>query len=71
MERRNEEEYLWCIKQTIVGKKIGNQTCFIDGGDLTAIMHNEYKDLLNDVKGVSEETTTGIKALIRWKKIIH
>ena len=34
-----------------------------DGGDLTAIMHNEYKDLLKDIKGVSEETTTGIKAL--------
>ena len=30
---------------------------------LTAIMHNEYKDLLKDIKGVSEETTTGIKAL--------
>ena len=39
-----------------------------DGGDLTAIMHNDYKDLLKDIKGVSEETTTGIKALIKMEK---
>ena len=34
-----------------------------DGGDLTAVMHKDYKDLLKSVKGLSEETTTGIKAL--------
>ena len=34
-----------------------------DGGDLTALMHKDYKNLLKEVKGVSEETTTGIKAL--------
>ena len=34
-----------------------------DGGDLTALMHKEYKDLLKSVKGLSEETTTGIRAL--------
>ena len=39
-----------------------------DGGDLTAMMHNEYQDLLKDVKGVSEETTTGIKALNKMEK---
>ena len=39
-----------------------------DGGDLTAIMHNEYKELMKDVKGVSEETTTGIKALNKMEK---
>ena len=39
-----------------------------EGGDLTAIMHNEYKDLLNEVRGVSEETTTGIKALNKMEK---
>ena len=39
-----------------------------DGGDLTAIMHKEYKDLLKDIKGVSEETTTGIKALNKMEK---
>ena len=64
-----EEEYLWCIKQTIVGKKDWKPNMLLDdGGDLTAIMHNEYKDLLKEVKGVSEETTTGIKALNKMEK---
>ena len=64
-----EEEYLWCIKQTIVGKKDWKPNMLLDdGGDLTAIMHNEYKDLLKGVKGVSEETTTGIKALNKMEK---
>ena len=64
-----EEEYLWCIKQTIVGKKNWKPNMLLDdGGDLTAIMHNEYRDLLKDVKGVSEETTTGIKALNKMEK---
>ena len=64
-----EEEYVWCIKQTIEGKKSWKPNMLLDdGGDLTAIMHNEYKDLLKDVKGVSEETTTGIKALNKMEK---
>ena len=64
-----EEEYLWCIKQTIVGKPDWKPNMLLDdGGDLTAIMHNEYKDLMKDVKGVSEETTTGIKALNKMEK---
>ena len=59
-----EEEYLWCIKQTIVGNPDWKPNMLLDdGGDLTAIMHNEYKVLMKDIKGVSEETTTGIKAL--------
>ncbi len=64
-----EEEYVWCIKQTIEGKKDWKPNMLLDdGGDLTAIMHNEYKDLLENVKGVSEETTTGIKALNKMEK---
>ena len=64
-----EEEYLWCIKQTIEGKKDWKANMLLDdGGDLTAIMHNEYKDLLKKIKGVSEETTTGIKALNKMEK---
>tara|TARA_B100000686_G_scaffold158056_1_gene165792 strand:- start:14962 stop:16260 length:1299 start_codon:yes stop_codon:yes gene_type:complete len=59
-----EEEYWWCIKQTIEGKKDWKPNMLLDdGGDLTALMHKSYKDLLKSVKGVSEETTTGIKAL--------
>ena len=59
-----EEEYWWCIKQTIEGKKDWKPNMLLDdGGDLTALMHKEYSGLLKNVKGLSEETTTGIKAL--------
>ncbi len=59
-----EEEYWWCIKQTIEGDKNWRPNILLDdGGDLTALMHKEHKELLKSVKGVSEETTTGIKAL--------
>jgi len=64
-----EEEYWWCIKKTIEGKKDWKPNMLLDdGGDLTALMHKEYKDLLKSVKGVSEETTTGIKALNKMEK---
>ena len=59
-----EEEYWWCVKQTIEGKKDWKPNMILDdGGDLTALMHKEYKNLLKNVKGVSEETTTGVLAL--------
>ena len=59
-----EEEYWWCVKQTIEGKKDWVPNMILDdGGDLTALMHKEYKNLLKNVKGVSEETTTGVLAL--------
>jgi len=59
-----EKEYFWCIKQTIEGKKDWKPNMLLDdGGDLTAVMHKEYPELLKNVKGLSEETTTGIKAL--------
>ena len=59
-----EAEYWWCIKQTIEGKKDWKPNMLLDdGGDLTALMHKEYSGLLKNVKGLSEETTTGIKAL--------
>ena len=59
-----EEEYWWCVKQTIEGKKDWKPNLLLDdGGDLTALMHKNYKNLLKEVKGVSEETTTGVLAL--------
>lgn len=59
-----EEEYWWCIKQTIEGNKDWKPNLILDdGGDLTTLMHKEYVDLLKSVKGVSEETTTGVLAL--------
>ena len=63
-----EEEYWWCIKQTIEGKKGWTPNMLLDdGGDLTALMHKDYKEILKSVKGVSEETTTGVKALIKMQ----
>ena len=59
-----DKEYWWCIKQTIEGKKDWKPNMLLDdGGDLTALMHKEYKNLLSSVKGLSEETTTGVQAL--------
>ena len=59
-----EEEYWWCIRQTIEGNKNWKPNMILDdGGDLTAILHKDYKELIKDIRGVSEETTTGVKEL--------
>jgi len=60
-----EEEYDWCIEQTL---RFGNQGLNLildDGGDLTAICHDKYPELMKDVVGISEETTTGVNRLYR------
>ncbi|NIB39623.1 adenosylhomocysteinase [Pseudomaricurvus alkylphenolicus] len=64
-----EEEFLWCIEQTILAEKDGNQVwdanmILDDGGDLTEMVHAKYADLLNDIHGISEETTTGVHRLL-------
>ena len=59
-----EEEYWWCVKQTVEGKKDWKPNMILDdGGDLTALMHKDYKNLMKDIKGLSEDTTTGVLAL--------
>ncbi len=64
-----EEEYWWCVEQTIVGRDGWRPNMLLDdGGDLTAMMHDKYPDLLDDVRGVSEETTTGVKALVKMER---
>ncbi len=64
-----EEEYWWCVKQTIEGKKDWKPNMILDdGGDLTALMHKDYKELLKDIKGLSEETTTGVLALKKMEE---
>ena len=64
-----EEEYWWCVKQTIEGKKDWVPNMILDdGGDLTALMHKDYKDLLKGIKGLSEETTTGVLALKKMEE---
>jgi len=64
-----EEEYEWCIHQTIKGPDGWTPNMILDdGGDLTVLMHNEYADLMKDVKGISEETTTGVLRLYEMAK---
>jgi adenosylhomocysteinase len=60
-----EKEYWWCVEQTILGPKGWRPNMILDdGGDLTLLMHDEkYADLLKEVRGVSEETTTGVRRL--------
>ena len=59
-----EEEYEWCIEQTITDPDNWTPNLLLDdGGDLTKLMHDKYPQLLADIKGVSEETTTGVKRL--------
>jgi len=60
----NEEEFLWCIEQTITGPDGWHPNLILDdGGDLTIMMHEKFPELLTDVKGLSEETTTGVHRL--------
>ncbi|MEM7121035.1 MAG: adenosylhomocysteinase [Pseudomonadota bacterium] len=60
----SEEEYWWCIDQTIEGPDGWRPNMLLDdGGDLTQVMHEKHADLMKDVKGVSEETTTGVARL--------
>jgi adenosylhomocysteinase len=59
-----EDEAWWCIEQTIFGPENWRPNMILDdGGDLTQIMHDKYPELLDDVKGLSEETTTGVHRL--------
>ena len=63
-----EEEYEWCIRQTIEADDWEPNILLDDGGDLTKIMHEEYADMLKKIKGVSEETTTGVHRLYDMAK---
>ncbi len=58
---QTEEEAEWCIHQTIKGPNGWVPNMILDdGGDLTAIAHKDYPELMDDIKGISEETTTGV-----------
>ncbi|MHB8414758.1 MAG: adenosylhomocysteinase [Acidiferrobacteraceae bacterium] len=59
-----EEEYWWCIEQTLSGPDGWRPNMLLDdGGDLTLWIHDKRPDLLKDVRGLSEETTTGVHRL--------
>jgi len=64
-----EEEYWWCVEQTINGPDSWHPNMLLDdGGDLTLLMHDKYPELLANVRGLSEETTTGVKRLYEMMK---
>ncbi len=64
-----EEEYWWCVEQTVIAPNGWRPNMILDdGGDLTAIMHDKYPELMKDVRGISEETTTGVKRLYDMAK---
>jgi len=65
----NDEEYVWCIEQTLIfpdGKPLN--MILDDGGDLTNLVHEKHADLLKGIKGLSEETTTGVHNLYKMFK---
>ncbi|NCP67095.1 adenosylhomocysteinase [bacterium] len=64
-----EEEYWDCVEKTIHGPDGWVPNMILDdGGDLTVLMHEKYPELLNDIRGVSEETTTGVHRLYQMMK---
>src|ERR1043165_6778181 len=64
-----EEEFWWCIEQTIKGPNGWTPNMILDdGGDLTKLMHEKHADMLKDVRGLSEETTTGVHRLYDMMK---
>ena len=68
-EGETEEEFNWCIEQTITGPDGWTPNMILDdGGDLTLMMHNKFPELMNQVKGITEETTTGVLRLYQMEK---
>ena len=64
-----EEEFWWCIEQTIKGPDGWTPNLILDdGGDLTKLMHEKYPEMMDQIKGLSEETTTGVLRLVEMEK---
>ena len=65
----DEEEFWWCIEQTIHGPDGWTPNMILDdGGDATSIIHQKYPELLKDIRGITEETTTGVHRLYEMAK---
>jgi adenosylhomocysteinase len=65
----SEEEFWWCIEQTLRGPDGWTPNMILDdGGDVTKLIHETYPDMLKDIKGISEETTTGVHRLWEMAK---
>ena len=70
----DEEEFWWCIEQTVRGPAQADGSVWTpnlildDGGDVTQLLHNKYPEMLADMRGLSEETTTGVHRLWEMAK---
>ena len=62
-KEETEEEFWWCIEKTIIAENWVPNLILDDGGDLTKIMHEQYSNLMSNIYGISEETTTGVQRL--------
>ncbi|WP_405236800.1 adenosylhomocysteinase [Lentisalinibacter orientalis] len=64
-----EEEYWWCVDQTITGPDGWKPNMLLDdGGDLTQVVHEKHPELMKEIRGLSEETTTGVKRLYEMQR---
>ncbi|MBL4844734.1 MAG: adenosylhomocysteinase [Planctomycetes bacterium] len=64
----NEEDFWWCIEQTVTGSADWSPNMILDDGqDLTRLVHEKHPELLPNIRGVSEETTTGVHRLREWE----
>ena len=68
-KNETEDEFWWCIDRSIEGPEGWRPNLILDdGGDLTAVMHEKYPALMDGVRGLSEETTTGVQRLYEMEK---
>ena len=68
-KEETEEEFWWCIDQTIFGPEDWRPNMVLDdGGDLTLVLHEKYPEVLDEVRGLSEETTTGVMRLYQLEE---
>ena len=67
-KEETEEEFWWCIEQTIIAEGWNPNLILDDGGDLTKLMHEKFSHLLKNIKGISEETTTGVHRLYEMQE---
>ncbi len=64
----SDDEFWWCIDQTITADGWRPNMILDDGGDLTKVMHEKYPDMMAEIRGLSEETTTGVHRLYEMEK---
>ena len=67
-KEETEEEFWWCIEKTIIAEGWQPNLILDDGGDLTKLMHEKFSHMLENIKGISEETTTGVHRLYEMQE---